>query len=347
VIDSRWSERERRWAAAAVVAVVALAGAVACGGTDQQGSGAPPATADPAPGTTSGTATPGGPAGTKPAPPEPPRPAVVAHRGASGYAPEHTFAAYDLALEQGADYLEQDLQMTADGVLVVLHDDVLDRVARGPVESCTGPVADKTLAQLGQCDVGTWFNEAYPDRADPAYVGLRIPTMEEVLETYGPDVRYYIEIKSPDDTLGMEAALLDLLDEAGLGQRSDGSVLIQSFSADSLKVLHGTRPDLPLVQLLTASAQPIAPSALDDIATYATGVGPSKANVDAAFVEEAHRRCLLIHPYTVDDPSEMAALVALGVDGMFTNRPDELLTVRAEAEADAAPSPSSSCEPSP
>ena len=69
---------------------------------------------------------------------------VIAHRGASADAPEHTFAAYDLALEQGADYLEQDLQLTSDGVLVVLHDGTLDRTASGPAEACTGAVGDKT-----------------------------------------------------------------------------------------------------------------------------------------------------------------------------------------------------------
>src|SRR3954465_9193700 len=107
---------------------------------------------------------------------------IIAPRGASGHAPEPTFASYDLALKMGADYIEQDLQLTSDGVLVVLHDETLDRTARGPAESCTGLVSERTLAQIQQCDAGTWFNEAHPDLADPAYVGLRIPTMEQVLE---------------------------------------------------------------------------------------------------------------------------------------------------------------------
>src|SRR3712207_6457951 len=78
----------------------------------------------------------------------------VGHRGASGYAPEHTIPAYDLALKMGADYIEQDLQLTKDGVLVVLHDETLDRTARGPEESCTGSVIDKTLEQkIGRAHV--------------------------------------------------------------------------------------------------------------------------------------------------------------------------------------------------
>ena len=86
----------------------------------------------------------------------------IGHRGASGYAPEHTLAAYDLALGLGADYIEQDLQITSDGVLVVLHDATLDRTARGAAENCTGLVSTKTLAQIKTCDVGRWFNDANP-----------------------------------------------------------------------------------------------------------------------------------------------------------------------------------------
>ena len=113
------------------------------------------------------------------------RAVVIAHRGASAYAPEHTFAAYDLAVEQGADYIEQDLQLTADGELVVMHDETLDRTARGPAESCSGLVRTKTVAQLQQCDVGSWFNTAHPESADARFVGQRIPTMRGIIERYG------------------------------------------------------------------------------------------------------------------------------------------------------------------
>src|SRR5918998_1371267 len=121
----------------------------------------------------------------------------IGHRGASGYAPEHTFAAYDLALKLGADYIEQDLQMTKDGVLVVLHDDTLYRTARPTAESapgdCSGLVIEKILEQIKTCEVGSWFNETYPQYADPSYVGLEIPTLEEVFQRYGKSVNYYIE----------------------------------------------------------------------------------------------------------------------------------------------------------
>lgn len=132
----------------------------------------------------------------------------IGHRGASGYAPEHTFASYDLARKLGADYIEQDLQLTKDGVLVVLHDATLDRTARPTEESepgdCTGLVIEKTLEQIKTCEVGSWFNEECPQYAKNEYVGLEIPTLEEVFQRYRKSVNYYIETKNPAAAPGME-----------------------------------------------------------------------------------------------------------------------------------------------
>src|ERR671917_2848249 len=145
----------------------------------------------------------------------------IGHRGASAYAPEHTFAAYDLALEQGADYIEIDLQMTADGVLVALHDKTLNRTADAPEgvpeRYCRGLVSKKTLEQIRMCDVGSWFNETYPEHANEDYVGLQIPTLEEIFKRYGTSVNYYIETKNPEAAPGMEEELVRLLDEDEYG----------------------------------------------------------------------------------------------------------------------------------
>lgn len=258
----------------------------------------------------------------------------IGHRGASAYAPEHTLAAYDLALAMGADYIEQDLQLTADGILVVLHDDTLDRTARGPVEHCTGPVATKTLAQLRTCDVGTWFNEARPDRARPEYVGLRIPTLEEVFRRYRRRASYYIETKSPDDADRMEERLIGLLRRYGLVRAARRwRVLIQSFSPASLARLRALDPSLPLIQLVPLVPGPTRDAVLDDIASYAVGFGAIATTVDASLVAAAHARCLAVHPYTVDDPAQMAALLAAGVDGLFTNTPDRLEATLGDAAA--------------
>src|SRR5687768_16260757 len=106
---------------------------------------------------------------------------VIGHRGASGYAPEHTFASWDRALELGADYLEQDLQMTRDGVLVVVHDDTMERTTAG---ACRARVIDMTLADVQQCEVGTWFNRLRPEHARAEYAAERVRTLDEVFARY-------------------------------------------------------------------------------------------------------------------------------------------------------------------
>lgn len=272
-----------------------------------------------------------GAAAAKPGPPADEVVLNVGHRGASGYAPEHTFAAYDLALKLGADYIEQDLQLTKDGVLVALHDETLDRTARPTAESgpgdCTGLVREKTLAQIKTCDVGSWFNEAYPQYAKEEYVGLRIPTLEEVFRKYRKSTNYYIETKTPESAPGMEEELLRLMDEYGLTKPAAQrwQVLIQSFSPASLQKTHALDPSLPLIQLFESTETSASIQArLDATASYAVGIGPSKDDVDAALVRAAHARCLDIHPYTVNEKPEMRRLINLGVDGMFTNFPDRL-----------------------
>ncbi len=258
----------------------------------------------------------------------------IGHRGASGYAPEHTIPAYDLALKMGADYIEQDLQLTKDGVLVVLHDETLDRTARPTAESapgdCTGLVREKTLAQIKTCDVGTWFNETYPQYAQPEYVGLRIPTLEEVFQEYRKGTNYYIETKSPESAPGMEEELLRLMDEYGLTKPAADKwqVLIQSFSPASLQKIHTLDPSLPLIQLFSGRETSASIQArLDATAAYAVGIGPSKSDVDKPLVDAAHARCLDVHPYTVNESAEMEKLISIGVDGMFTNFPDRLEAV--------------------
>jgi glycerophosphoryl diester phosphodiesterase len=253
----------------------------------------------------------------------------IGHRGASAYAPEHTIAAYDLALEQGADYIEIDLQMTADGVLVALHDKTLNRTADAPEgvpeRYCRGLVSKKTLEQIKMCDAGSWFS--------PEYAGVQIPTLEEIFQRYGTSVNYYIETKNPDAAPGMEEELVRLLGEYGLIEPAaeNWQVLIQSFSAESLMKIHELEPSLPLIQLYWAGTSKSIQRDLDAVSEYAVGIGPYKKDVDAALVEAAHEHCLAVHPYTVNTVEEMEALIALGVDGMFTNNPDLLDGVLGDA----------------
>ncbi|NLD78099.1 MAG: glycerophosphodiester phosphodiesterase [Acidimicrobiales bacterium] len=291
------------------------------------------ATSTTSPSTTDPTADP-----TTTTTPEPQEAAVrvIAHRGASAAAPELTFAAFDEAIELGADVIEIDISFTADGVLVLIHDDTLDRTARGPAEACTGPVTARTLAELGRCDFGSWFNEAHPERADPAFAGQPIPTLTGLIDRYGDDVGYLIEIKSPESQPGIEQALLDVLDEAGLtGPGGTGDVAVQSFSVESMKLMHDLRPDLPLAQLFAVVE--VDDALLDDVSAYADTFAPLYAIVDQRAVDAAHERCLTVTPWTVDDPAEMARLVDLGVDGLITNLPDVALDAATGRTAPALP----------
>ena len=254
------------------------------------------------------------------------RPVInIAHRGASAYAPEHTFAAWDLALEMNADYLEQDLQMTADGVLVVMHDDTLDRTARGPANDCTGPVIEKSLAQLERCNVGVWFNELYPDRARAEFAEQSIPTLQSVFERYAGRARFYTETKNPEVAPGMEEELLRLLRDFDLVPSSpdDATVILQSFSPASLIKLRDLAPSLPRVQLTPwrETANRLR-SQLAEITAYANGLAPHFSDVNEALLSDAHELGLVVHPYTVDEPEEMQRLISIGVDGIFTNMPD-------------------------
>jgi glycerophosphoryl diester phosphodiesterase len=197
-----------------------------------------------------------------------------------------------------------------------------------PKRFCSGPVIKRTLEQIKKCDVGSWFNETYPQYASDEYVGLQIPTLEEIFQRYGTSINYYIETKNPEAAPGMEEELLRLMDEYGLIEPAAEywQVLIQSFSAESLQKIHALEPSLPLMQLYSDEETSESIQArLAEASTYAVGIGPSKTDVDAALVEAAHAFCLDVHPYTVNETAEMEALIALGVDGMFiSNFPDRL-----------------------
>ena len=239
---------------------------------------------------------------------------IIGHRGASGHAPEHTIPSYDLAIRIGVDYIEQDLQMTKDGVLVVMHDPTLSRTT-----DCRGNVIDKTLAEIKQCDAGRWFDERF--------VGTRVPTLRELFERYGKTVNYYIETKNPHEAPGMEEALVDLMQQFDLIDLAieKWKVLIQSFSTESLMKMHAMNNRLPFIKLIenTLTSADIR-AQLSEIRTYAVGIGPSRVSVDAALIEAVHDAGLVIHPYTVNEPDDMKRMIALGVDGMFTDYADRL-----------------------
>nr|WP_295712628.1 glycerophosphodiester phosphodiesterase [uncultured Halomonas sp.] len=266
---------------------------------------------------------------------------VIAHRGASGHAPESTMAAYELAHEWGVDYLELDAQITSDGEVVVFHDDAIDRTSDGE-----GEINDYTLEELKALDTGTWFNEQNPDRADTAFEGAQILTLDELLTRFGHDARYYIETKSPQLNPGLEEALVALLEEHDLIE--SGRVLVQSFEQDSLLKVHELNENVPLIQLVwyypseedderlvewtgvTPGPAEITDEDFQSVADYAVGLGTNfiyegEEVIDGDFIRLANENGLPVHVYTINETDEMKRLMDMGVNGLFTNYPDRLL----------------------
>jgi glycerophosphoryl diester phosphodiesterase len=278
---------------------------------------------------------------------------LVAHRGASAYAPEHTLAAYRLALEQGADYVEQDLTLTRDGVLVCLHDDTLERTtdveARFPDRAVreAGPggatvsrwyANDLTLAEIKTLDAGAWF--------DARFAGERVPTFEEAIALVGDRAGIFPELKSPArlNARGVEVERL-VADVLAKHRRVDArvkgrpAVYLQSFEEKAVRRLAELLPTVPRTLLVhegAAAARWLTPAGLKEVRTFATAIGPARRliDADAGLVAAAHAAGLAVVPYTFRHPrgagdaaraaaiADMRRFVAdIGVDGLFTDNP--------------------------
>lgn len=252
----------------------------------------------------------------------------IAHRGASGYAPEHTFDSYDKAHKEfNADYIELDLQMTKDGNLIAMHDEDVERTT-----GHKGRVEDYTTKELKQMDVGSWFNKKYPKYAKKEYKGAKIPTLEEILDRYGDNANYYIETKSPDVYPGMEEKLLHSLEKHNLlidQKLNKGQVVIQSFSQESLLKVANMNNQIPLVQLVDENKLSTFTSKdLKFISSYAIGVGPDYSDLDEQMVQKLHNYNLKVHPYTVNTEKDMQQMLNIGVDGVFSNYIDKYINLK-------------------
>ena len=254
----------------------------------------------------------------------------IAHRGASGYAPEHTIASYDMVEELNGDYLEIDLQMTKDGELIAMHDPDVSRTTEGE-----GEVSTLTTEEIDLLDAGEWFNEENPDLAEPAFSEAKVPTLKEIFETFGKDANYYIETKFPDESPGMVNELVSVLDEYGMldEDMEEGQIIIQSFSEASLREVQDLEPDLPLIQLISYQEKAeITDEELENITDYAIGIGANYKYISKDYVQKARDADLLVHPYTVNEKKDMKQMLDWGVTGMFTNYPDRLDEVLEELD---------------
>lgn len=231
---------------------------------------------------------------------------IIAHRGASGHAPENTIAAFKKAIALGATFIETDLQLTRDARLVAIHDDTVDRTTNGQ-----GKVHDQTLAVLRRLDAGSWFGSEY--------TGERIPTLEEILEfTKKNDVVFYLEIK-PGGSWGGEHALVGALRESGEVAR----VVVISFDPLILTSVRKIEPTLMTGVLYDGQlADPINTA----IEVGARQIVVRGDLVTPAMIQQARKKDLQVVCWTINHPAHIRMLVAAGVDGIMSDYPDRLIS---------------------
>jgi len=274
----------------------------------------------------------------------------VAHRGASAYAPEHTLAAYKLAIEMGADYVEQDLAVTRDGVLICLHDATLerttnvealfpDRVSTANIEGTerrAWVANDFTLAEIKTLDAGSWFN--------PKFAGEKIPTFDEAVALIRGKAGLFPELKVPELYAGrkidFEKLVADALDRNGLrGPKADPKtpVILQTFSRQTARNLAQMRIGVPVVLLMEYGQRLESHEQVKAWKGIVQGFGPAKRIVqeNAEFVKWAHAEGMTVTPYTFRSSDAMKSgfpdvgqemshfLYRLNVDALFTDNPDQ------------------------
>ncbi|WP_255952572.1 glycerophosphodiester phosphodiesterase [Streptomyces odontomachi] len=252
---------------------------------------------------------------------EPTRTVVVAHRGASGYAPENTLKAVDAAHDLGIDWVENDVQRTKDGVLVIIHDTDLKRTTDAEEvfpDRSPWRVGDFTAAEIARLDAGSW--------KDRRFAGTRIPTLTQYLRRIDENGQNLLmEIKSPELYPGLEGDVLKVLgrehwlDPGHLRHR----LIIQSFSADSVRTVHTLRPDIKTGFLGTPAV-----ADLPAYAAFTDQINPDHTTVSADYVaavhalKGAHGARLETYTWTVNDADTARNVAGHGVDGVITNYPD-------------------------
>jgi glycerophosphoryl diester phosphodiesterase len=235
----------------------------------------------------------------------PGQPLIVGHRGAMGYAPENTFAAYELALTMGVDAVECDVHLSADGVPVVIHDHTLDRTTDG-----RGLVRDHALAQLKALDAGSWRGAEF--------AGQRLPTLDELLGWCASRVGLSIELKNgPLFYDGLAEQVVDLVRRHGMLERAS----VISFDHQAIRRVKQLEPRLA-AGVLFAARLVDAPAVAR--AAGAETIMPAYYFATPDVIDQAHAAGLTISVWTVDDPATAARLAADGVDAIATNYPDRV-----------------------
>jgi glycerophosphoryl diester phosphodiesterase len=230
---------------------------------------------------------------------------VIAHRGASGHAPENTMAAFRKAVAQGATFIETDLQLSRDAHFVAVHDDTVNRTTNG-----RGSVHDLTLAELRELDAGSWFGSEFS--------GERIPTLEEILQfSKKNDVVFYLEMK-PSGAWGGEHAVIAALRESGEIPRA----VVISFDASMLLNVHSIEPTVMTGLLYDGQLEKLVEKAVEIGARQLVVRGDL---VSPALLEQARKKDLQVVCWTINQPAHMHLLIEAGVHGIMSDYPDRVV----------------------
>jgi glycerophosphoryl diester phosphodiesterase len=252
---------------------------------------------------------------------DPGKAGVVAHRGASGYAPENTLAAVDKAHALGADWVETDVQRTRDGELVIMHDTTLDRTTNAETlypDRSPWKVGDFTAAEIARLDAGSWYGKRF--------AGAHVPTLGQWLQAVEKDhLKLLLELKAPARYPGVENRTLKELGDDGW--LDDGHIreklVVQSFDAGALRTVHDLAP-----QVRTGFLGTPATGELADYAGFCDEINPPYGDVTADYVQAvhdrrgAHGRPLLVYTWVVNDAATARKVAGDGVDGVISNVPD-------------------------
>ena len=248
---------------------------------------------------------------------------VIAHQGGEQLRPSNTMPAFEHAVELGVDVLEMDIHQTKDGVLILMHDDTVDRTTDG-----SGVIKEMTLAEIKTLDAGHYWTDddgaTYPYRGQ----GITVPTLAEIFQAF-PDMPMNIEIKQ--DSPSIVEPFCDLIQE----YQMEDKVLIPTFHPDTMNEFREKCPGIatsmtePEIRLFYGLNK-VGLSSFFTPPGQAFQVPESSGGlqiITPRFVENAQKRHIAVHVWTVNDPADMERLIDTGIDGIITDRPDLLLEV--------------------
>jgi len=236
-------------------------------------------------------------------------PIKIGHRGASGYCPENTMASYKKAIELGADFLEVDIHLSKDDILVVHHDPTLDRTTNGK-----GNLRDYTAAELKELDAGSWYHSRYKDE--------RIPLLREVLENFGSEVGILIELKHPSAYPGIEEKLAEELVKFQECSTSKNKIMVHSFDMESMKRFHQLMPDIQVGVLIKRR---INDQKLKEIAEFASFLNPKQTILSTKLQMRIQKHGMKVFTWTVNNKKQIRMFKMMQVDGIISDFPDYFL----------------------